>query len=322
MHADVSASYVGLPLRSPLIVGGCPMTLKPETVRALTIAGAGAIVLPSLPTPTDQLVASPSADRDLGRGRDNGDGALICSDTEHQSRERYLSAIVTLKRNTGIPIIANISGHIDVGWLDLARAIEDHGADGIELSLQTETADPSISAGDIEAPLISEVKSLCDAVSIPVSVKLLPFFTSLPNLVCRLVEAGAKGVALFGREPVWQVVEGRMMPSAHWSLSDSSQLQMTLSGLIRLKSAYPHVSVAASGGITTCRDVVDVVIAGADVAMVTSEIYRTGPDAIAHILEGIVNFLTRMQIDSFKSFVEQSHMIAPPIPSGSARSAP
>lgn len=291
MHADVTASYMGLPLPSPLIVGACPMTLATDTVRELTIAGAGAVVLPS---PTQ------SACESITRSAEARDGF-----------DRYLGAIAALKRITGIPIIASISGCIDRGWLDLARQIEAHGADAIELSLQTDTSDRSLAAGAIESALIERVASLCQAASIPVSIKLMPFFTSLPNLAWRLAEAGAKGVAIFGREPVWQVVESQMTPSSHWSLSDSSQLQTTLSGLVRLRAGGLQISVAGSGGISTARDVFDVVIAGADVAMVTSEIYRTGPDAIAHLLEGIVSYLLRRHFDSFKSFVEATRANAP-----------
>jgi dihydroorotate dehydrogenase (fumarate) len=323
MRADVTASYLGLPLRSPLIVGACHMTLVPETVRELTIAGAGAIVLPSPPTFAYQPIGHLRAEPGLGPGCARAGSAVIGSNTFSEGTDRYLGTIATLKRHTGIPIIANLSDCIEQGWLDLAREIEDHGADAIELSLYPDSSDPSLSASDVESPLISAVESLCEAVSIPVSIKLLPFVTSLPNLAWRLTEAGAKGIVLFGREPVWQVVEGQMSPSSHWSLSDSSQLQMTLSGLIRLRSADPDISVAASGGISTARDVFDVVIAGADVAMVTSEIFRTGPDAIAHILEGIVSSLQRQQVNSFKSYVERSHAILPPpAPVGRADLAP
>lgn len=289
------------------------MTLDPDAVRELTIAGAGAIVLPSLPICAERFAidGAPAVTR-LGQGRLRSEGDLCSADLYHEGSEQYLSMVSALKRHTGLPIIVNISGSLEPGWLDFARGLENHGADAIEISLPTESANPSLEPQAVESPLIQAVESLCKAVSIPVSAKLLPFFTSLPNLAQRLAQAGVKGIALFGREPVWQVIEGRMIPSTHWSLSDSSQLQLTLSGLIRLRAGDPKVSVSASGGIATARDVFDVVIAGADVAMVTSEIYRTGPDAIAHILEGIVSHLSRQHTDSFKAFVEQSHAILPP----------
>jgi dihydroorotate dehydrogenase (fumarate) len=228
--------------------------------------------------------------------------------------DRYLNAIAALKNHTGIPIIANMNGFTEGGWIEFAREIEDRGADAIELSLQTDTSNPSLGADEVESPLVSAVEAVCNAVSIPVSVKLLPFFTTLPNLVWRLAEAGVSGVALFGREPIWQVGDGRMMPTSHWSMSDACQLQTTLSGLIRLRASEPGISVAASGGITTAKDVLDTVIAGSDVAMITSEIYRTGPDAVAHILEGIVNCLQRQRIDSFKKFVARNSSVAPSTP--------
>jgi dihydroorotate dehydrogenase (fumarate) len=291
------------------------MTLNPETVRELTIAGAGAVVLPSLVE--EEIVQrgmDAGGDPSIGEQPVEAVGAAIREGGYAGGVDRYLNAIATLKNNTGIPIIANMNGFTEGRWIEFAREIENRGADAIELSLQTDTSNPSLGADEVESPLVRAVEAVRDAVSIPVSVKLLPFFTTLPNLVWRLVEAGVSGVALFGREPIWQVGDGGMMPTSHWSLSDSGQLQTTLSGLIRLRASGSEISVAASGGITTAKDVLNAVIAGADVAMITSEIYRTGPDAIAHILEGIVNCLQRQRIDSFKKFVARNHLVAPSTP--------
>jgi dihydroorotate dehydrogenase (fumarate) len=280
------------------------MTIVPETVRDLTISGAGAIVLPSL---LEEQVVRRMIDRgnqpSEAERRVEAAGAAACEDSYNGGIDAYLSSISLLKHYTGIPIIANLNGCTQGKWLNFAREIERSGADAIELSLQTDCSDPGLSANAVEAPLLKAVGMVCDAVSIPVAVKLLPFFTSLPNLAWRLAEAGASGVVLFGREPVWEVYEGDLVATTSWSLSDLGQLQTTLSGLIRLRSGGPGISVAASGGISTAKDVVHAVIAGADIAMVTSEIYRTGPDAIAHILEGIVHYLQRSRLDSFEEFV-------------------
>ncbi len=162
---------------------------------------------------------------------------------------------------------------------------------------------PNDDADFVEDSLLSAVEKVCDSVSIPVAVKLLPFFTSLPNLAARLADVGAKGVVLFGREPIWEIFDGALTATSRWSLSDSGQLQTTLSGLMRVRFGSDDLSIAASGGISTAKDVLHAVIAGADVVMVTSEIYRTGPDVVAHILEGVTQHLERQGMKSFAEFV-------------------
>lgn len=304
MHTDVTTTYLGLRLRSPIVVGACPLTLKPEHVREYTIAGAGAVVLPSLLQ--EQVVR-----RMISEGRPTNAVEKRIESSSMEVRDNgynggidlYLQTISLLKHHTGIPVIANLNGCSVGSWLDAARLMEDHGADAIEMSLHTDTSDPSQGADAVERTLLEAVEAVCDAVSVPVSVKLLPFFTSLPNLGWRLAEAGAAGVVLFGREPIWDLREGRMHPTSHWALSDSGQLQTTIAGLVRMRAGGPGFSVAASGGITTARAVLHTIIAGADVAMVTSELYRTGPDAIAHLLDGIVQTLTRDGFESFEEFV-------------------
>ncbi len=151
--------------------------------------------------------------------------------------------------------------------------------------------------------MIAAVERVCNSVSIPVAVKLLPFITSLPNFAAKVRNAGAEGLVLFGREPIWEVFDGSLSATSRWSLSDSGQLQTTLSGLMRVRSGGEGMSIAASGGISTAKDVIHSVIAGADVAMVTSEIYRTGPDVVAHILEGVTQHLDRQGMHSFDEFV-------------------
>jgi dihydroorotate dehydrogenase (fumarate) len=147
------------------------------------------------------------------------------------------------------------------------------------------------------------VETVCKSVSIPVAVKLLPFITSLSNLASRLRDAGAKGIVLFGREPIWEIFDGALTATSRWSLSDSGQLQTTLSGLLRVRGGGEGLSIAASGGISTAKDVIHSVIAGADCVMVTSEIYRTGPDVVTHILEGVTQYLDRQGLTSFNEFV-------------------
>lgn len=303
MTPEIFANYMGLRLRSPLIVGACPMTRCRETVREFAIAGAGAVVLPSMfeeqivhqylehgIDPTDDEVA---AERIAYRTQE---------DTYNGGPDEYLKTIEDLKRITSIPIIASLDGFTGGRWLRFARDMESSGADAIELSLHTEFASPSLSADQVEAAMLDCVREVCDDVNIPVSIKLLPYYTSLPNLAWRLAESGISGIVVFGRDPSWVVLPDELRATTQWTLTAAGNIASTVSGLIRVRSGGPAISLAGSGGISSPSEFAQVIMAGADVAMVASEVQREGPDAVRHLVEGMISFLERNRHDSFEAF--------------------
>jgi dihydroorotate dehydrogenase (fumarate) len=304
MPPDTVAHYLGMRLNSPIVVGSSPMTLNPETVRELSIAGAGAIVLPSLFE--EQIVH-----RLIERGKNaSAEEAFVESisyeqreDTYNGGPQSYLDSIVSLKATTGLPVIANLNGCTGGNWLNVAAEIEEAGADAIEVMLEPEVSDASTSADGIEQVLLDCVCTLCDQVSIPVAVKLSTFHTSLANLAWRLAEAGAAGLVCFSHDPMWEVHTERIEASLNWLLTPASNINPTIAGLVRARSGGPSISLAASGGICTPEDLVRVTIAGADVVMVTSEIYRSGPDVISHMLDGLCNYLTRHDLGSYEQLI-------------------
>ena len=239
MRPEITARYMGLNLSSPVVVGACPMTRSPETVREYVIAGAGAVVLPSLfeeqivhrkielgMEPTDQ---ESDADSTYERSEDHYNGGPV----------DYLKTIEQLKKVTSVPIIASLDGFTGGTWLSFSRQIESSGADAIELSLHNDFANPALSADDVEEAMLECVRTVCDCVSIPVSVKLLPFFTSLPNLAWRLTESGASGIVVFGREPNWVVQPDELRATTQWSLTPAGHISTAISGLIRVRSGGP-----------------------------------------------------------------------------------
>ncbi len=317
MPPSTSAQYLGLQLSSPVVIGACPMTLNPEAVRALSIAGAGAIVLPSLFE--EQVVHQVTESGELtsrrrSRAESVADGQV--EDRFNGGPQGYVDSIVSLKRTTGLPVIASLNGCTSGHWLGIASALEQAGADALEVSLEADPPDPTIGADRVEELLLKSVAALCDLVSIPVSVKLSPFHTNLPNLAWNLSESGASGLVCFAHDPTWQVQKDRIEASLNWSLSQTRSVNETISGVIRVCCGGPPISIAACGGIRSSEDVVKTIIAGADVVMVTSEIYRVGPDAIAHLTEGLSSYLERHNFTSFADLLQ-----ARPIPSPYRRSA-
>lgn len=315
MNTNTATEYLGLPLNSPIVIGACSLTRNPEHVRELSIAGAGAVVLPSLFE--EQIVHQLLEDgrqiqeaeskveaRCYGRSEDGYNGGP----------EDYIETLSMLKGATGLPVIANLNGCTSGEWLSFSKEIEQAGADALELSLDCEIPDGALSADQVEQLMVDCVTEVCDLVDIPVSVKLTSFHTNLGHLAWRLTEAGAAGIVCFAHEPVWEVSTEQVRASMNWALTAASDINSTIAGLIRIRSHGPAISVAASGGISTPQDLLRTIIAGADVGMVTSEVYRSGPDAVAHLLEGLCSYLTRHGFISFADFLSSR-----PQPQGSLR---
>ncbi len=303
MRPEIIASYLGLKLSSPVLVGSCALTRSRESVREFVIAGAGAVVLPSLFE--EQIVHQ---QLDLGIPTSSAERSAEASAYQRSEDQynggpyEYLRTVEDLKRITSVPIIASLDGYTGGEWLSFAREIESSGADALELNLHTDFADPSLSADVVEEQMLECVRLVCDLISIPVSIKLLPFHTSLPNLAWRLIESGAAGMVVFGHEPNWMVLPDQLRATTQWSLTPAGYISPTISGLIRVRCGGPRISIAASGGISSPAEVAQVILAGADVAMVTSEVLREGPDAISHMVDGLISFLERNDYESFEAF--------------------
>ena len=301
---NTSTHYLGLHLNSPIVIGACSLTQRPEMVRELSIAGAGAVVLPSL---FEEQIVHQMMDQGKEPSPSETRIEAACyaesEDSYNGGPNEYLSNIRQLKSVTAIPVIANLNGCTDGHWLDFSREIEQAGADALELSLDSEVADSACSADEVESRLLESVTDVCDMVNIPVSVKLTPFHTNLSNLSWRLLEAGASGVVCFAHEPAWHVATEQIAATLNWGLTPASNINSTIAGLVRVRANGPDFSVAASGGISVPQDLIKTIIAGADVSMVTSEVYRAGPDAVAHLLDGLSCYLQRHGFMSFQEFV-------------------
>ncbi len=299
---NTSANYLGLQLNSPIVIGACSLTQNPEMVRQLSIAGAGAIVLPSLFE--EQIVHHMFEDGERAQPVESHFEAIDydeANDRYNGGPIEYLASIKRLKRVTGIPVIANLNGCSTGDWLNFAREIELSGADAIEVTLDCELANAPRSANDVDQDLVGRVAQVCDIVDIPVSVKLSPFHSNLPHLAWQLVDAGVAGLVCFAHEPAWHIAIEQVGSTFNWGLTPASNINGTIAGLVRVRAGGPEISVAASGGVCVPQDLIKTILAGADVAMVTSEVYRSGPDAVAHILDGVSSYLNR---HGFMSFAE------------------
>lgn len=204
--------------------------------------------------------------------------------------EEYLEHIASAKRAVAIPIIASINGSTVGGWTEYARKMQQAGADALELNIYHIPTDPDKSSTDVEDMYIDIVRSVCGAVSIPVAVKLSPFFTSVASIAKKIDEAGARGLVLFNRfyQPDINLDALQVEPGVVLSTSDALRLPLRWVAILHNQV---RADIAATSGIHTADDVLKMVMAGATVTQVCSAILRHGPGHIREIITGITQWM-------------------------------
>jgi dihydroorotate dehydrogenase (fumarate) len=286
VNVDLSTRYLGLELRSPLVVSANPLTRQPDMVARFEEAGAGAIVMPSLfeeeiENEEIELAAS------LEQGTEGFAEALDYFpevDTFIGEGDRYLRSLEALKRQAAVPIIASLNANSVGGWVRFAKLMADAGADALELNLYRITVDRSRNSVDVEDDDLELIAAVRAAVSLPLAVKLSPYYSALANFAGRVVEAGANGLVLFNRfyQPDIDLDELAVVPRVALSHPSELRLPMRWTAILRPQLG-PEVSIAATSGIHSGGDAVKALMVGADVAMMASAVLRDGPGKIAEI---------------------------------------
>jgi dihydroorotate dehydrogenase (fumarate) len=275
-------------LRSPLVASASPLTGTLDNLRSLDDAGVGAIVLPSLFEEQLQHDAW-AVERLLLTGSESFSEATslfpdLCE--YNTGPDHYLSLIGEAKAAIGVPVIASLNGITPGGWIRFARLMQSAGADALELNVYQVAADPGRSSATVEADTVELVANICDSVTIPVAVKLSPFWSSLAHLAAQLEQAGASGLVLFNRfyQPDLDLESLRAVPKLHLSHSDDLGLPLRWIGLLREQVAG---SIAATSGIHTAEDAAKALLVGADVAMMTSALLHHGPGHVSVVEVGL-----------------------------------
>lgn len=290
--SDLSTTWLGLPMKSPLLPGASPLADDLDTARRLEDAGAPAIVMHSLfeeQITRDQLAALRHMD---AHGQSFGEALSFFPDSDvfALGPERYLEHLRRLREALSIPVIASLNGVTPGGWTEYAALMEQAGAAALELNLYFLPSDPAQDATQIESAALETVRAVCARVSIPVAVKLSPFWSALPNMAQRLEEAGASGLVLFNRfyQPDYEMEE--METARSLRLSDRSELLLRLHWL-GILSARLEVPLAASGGVHEPLDAVKAIAAGARSVQVVSALLRHGPQRLQDLHTGLRNWL-------------------------------
>ncbi len=301
MTVDLRTRYLGLELRSPIVASASPLTREPDTARRLEEAGAAALVLPSL-FEEEILHEEIQLNRSLEAGSEQFAEALSYFPTVESfagAGDRYLARLAQLKAGAAVPVIASLNATTAGGWVRYARLMQDAGADALELNLYRLAADAERSAADMEAADLGLIAAVRAAISIPLAVKLSPYYSALANFARHAVERGADGLVLFNRFYQPDLDLETLDVIARLELSRSSELRLPLRWAAILRPQLgPAVSLAASSGIHAGRDVVKALLVGADVAMMTSALLEHGPQHLRTVEDELVTWLADHEYES------------------------
>jgi dihydroorotate dehydrogenase (fumarate) len=301
MTADLRTRYLGLDLRSPLVASPSPLTRDADGAERLVEAGAAAIVLPSL-FEEEILHEELELDRSLEAGANQFAEALDyfpAIGTYASTGDQYLDRLRQIKARVGVPVIASLNASTPGGWVRYARLMEDAGADALELNLYHVAADPTLTALGIEDRDLALISAVRSAIRIPLAVKLSPFYSALAGFARRVVDTGADGLVLFNRFYQPDLDLDTLDVVARLELSHPSDLRLPLRWIAILRPQLPPgVSIAATSGVHAGTDAIKALMAGADVAMMTSALLRHGPGHVRTVEAQMVAWMGEREYDS------------------------
>lgn len=291
---NLSVRYLGMQLQSPVVVSASPLSKKIESIQQMEEAGAGAVVLYSL---FEEQLTRDVLNLDSYLQRDTltyAEARAYYPRITYDNRdpELYLEHVRRARQAVSIPIIASINGIASGDWIEYARQIEQAGADALELNLYYLPADARLSATELEETYVRLVSDVRARIQIPLAVKLTPFFTSLPNITRRFVDAGANGLVLFNRFYQPDIDIEKMEPASNLVLSTSADMRLPMRWIAILYGTVA-ADFALSSGVHTGQDVFKAVVAGANVAMVTSQLLSNGIVQLRTILTELEDWMEK-----------------------------
>jgi dihydroorotate dehydrogenase (fumarate) len=316
MKPDLSTNYLGLKLDTPLVASSSPLCKDVAAVRRLAEAGVGAVVLHSLFE--EQIDAEAMAlDRALSSGIEQAEAAGYFPDMAAYNigPDAYLEHIRTCKAAAGVPIIASLNGASLGGWLRYAKLIEDAGADALELNLYEIPSDPELPGAVVEQRYCDVVAEIRSKISIPLAVKIGPYFSSIPDMARKLDNSGASGLVIFNRfyQPDFDLEKMELTSSLQLSTPQELLLRLHWAAIL---FGNIRADLAITGGVHGGRDIVKCMMAGARVAMATSALLERG---IVHAKQMLYDLQEWMSENEYKSVSEmQGAMSARRVPDPSA----
>lgn len=317
---DLRTNYLGMTLKTPLVASASPISKEIGGIKALEDKGASAVVLFSL---FEEQIIMEQRELHYHTSHHYDSHAEALSyfpppDTYRMGPEAYLEHIYQAKQSVDIPIIASLNGNTIGGWTEFARQIEQAGADALELNIYDIPTNPYLTGAQVEAGYVEIVKSIRAAINIPITVKLSPYFSSTANMAYQLASAGANGLVLFNRfyQPDIDLETFEVTPNVILSASQAMRLPLRWIAIL-----YGRIDAdfAASSGVHKGTDVIKLMMVGANVAMMTSALLKSGVGHMQRVREEMIRWMHEHDYESIEQMQGSMSQLKSPDPSGYER---
>jgi len=312
---NLNTTYLGLKLRSPIVVSACTLSEDLDNILQMEDAGAGAVVMFSMFEEQirkddfrfDTIVKATT--KGFAEASDYYPGL----DEYHVGTDKYLEILRKAKERVNIPIIGSLNGITPKGWIDHAKQLEQAGADALEINIFFIPANVRLTGVEVEERYLKIIRLLKQTVRIPLAVKLNPYFSAMGNMAHSLQEAGADGLVLFNRfyQPDYDIHALKVVHDLHYS--DASEIRLPLLW-VALLSEQINASLAASTGVQSANEVIKYLLAGADVTMTASALYKNGISHLETMEKDLCFWMEKMGfqfIDAFRGVMNQSNISDP-----------
>lgn len=299
----LQAKYMGLELDSPILVSACTLSEQTDNIVKMEDNGAGAVVMFSL---FEEQIRKEEAKykgvmSETSYAFPEALDYFPDLDDYNVGTDEYLENIRMAKEKVNIPIIGSINGITNEGWIDYSKMIEQAGADALEVNIFFLPGDIAMSSSEVEHRYLNIIQSIKQTVKIPVAVKLNPYFSAMGNMALRMKNQGADGLVLFNRfyQPDFDINELVIKTDLHYSESSEIRLPLFWIGLLYGKV---DISLAATTGVQSAIEVIKYILAGADVIMTASSLYKNGISYLKTMNKELQDWMYMMGFDDIKSF--------------------
>jgi len=296
---NLATHYLGLPLKNPFVASASPVSERLDNIRRLEDAGAAAVVLFSLFE--EQIQAEADALEQFFVFQSGGDAEatsfLPGADSYHIGPDAYLELIRRAREAVDIPIIGSLNGTTERGWTDFATLIQQAGASALELNVYYIPTEMHRSGRHVEEQYLRVFRAVRSAVTLPVAMKLGPYFSSFANMARDLDQAGVNGLVLFNRfyQPDFDIETRTVVPSISFSRPPDIRLPLMW---IALLHGRVQASLAATTGVHSATEAIKYLMAGADVVMSTAALLKEGPSFLTRVLADVTAWMERQGYQS------------------------
>ncbi len=311
----LNTTYLGMKLRSPIVVSACTLSEEVDNIVRMEDAGAGAVVMFSMFE--EQIRKEEMRMEAIMQSTNNvfAEASDFFPDLDeyHVATAQYLETVRMAKERVKIPIIGSLNGITPKGWIDYAKQLEQAGADALEVNIFYIPADIRLSGADVEQRYLDIIKLVKQTVKIPIAVKMNPYFSAMGHTALQMQDAGADGLVLFNRfyQPDYDILQLKVVHDLAYS--EAAEIRLPLLW-IAILSGQINASLAATTGVQSATEVIKYLLAGADVTMTASALYKNGISYITTMEKSLLLWMDSMgfqSLDYFKGSMNQSNVSDP-----------